>query len=68
MLHLIYGDDEFRANGWASGSGAHFCIGCLVDEQGTQLREQSAADFDAYMKAEIAKYAKLVKDAGVRLE
>ncbi len=35
---------------------------------GTQLREQSAADFDAYMKAEVAKYAKLVKDAGVRLE
>ena len=35
---------------------------------GTQLREQSAADFDAYMMAEVAKYAKLVKDAGVRLE
>jgi tripartite-type tricarboxylate transporter receptor subunit TctC len=35
---------------------------------GTQLREQSAADFDAYMKAEVAKYAKLVKDTGVRLD
>ena len=35
---------------------------------GTQMREQSAAEFDAYMKAEVAKYAKLVKDAGVRLE
>ena len=35
---------------------------------GTQLREQSAADFDAYMKAEVAKYAKLVKEIGVRLE
>ena len=35
---------------------------------GTQLREQGAAEFDAYMKAEVAKYAKLVKETGVRLE
>jgi len=35
---------------------------------GTQLREQSAAEFEAYMKAEIAKYAKLIKDTGVRIE
>src|SRR5260221_5247818 len=35
---------------------------------GTQLREQSAAEFDAYMKAEVAKYAKLIKDTGVRSE
>ncbi len=35
---------------------------------GTQLREQSAAEFEAYMKAEVAKYAKLIKDTGVRIE
>jgi len=35
---------------------------------GTQLKEQSAAEFEAYMKAEIAKYAKLIKDTGVRIE
>jgi tripartite-type tricarboxylate transporter receptor subunit TctC len=35
---------------------------------GTQLREQSAAEFEAYMKAEITKYAKLIKDTGVRIE
>ena len=39
-----------------------------LESVGTQMREQSAAEFDAYMKAEVAKYAKLVKDAGVRLE
>ena len=35
---------------------------------GTQLREQSAAEFEAYMKAEVAKYAKLIKDTGVKIE
>ena len=35
---------------------------------GTQLKEQSAAEFEVYMKAEIAKYAKLIKDTGVRIE
>jgi len=35
---------------------------------GTQMREQSAAEFEAYMKAEVAKYAKLIKDTGVRIE
>lgn len=35
---------------------------------GTQLKEQSAAEFEAYMKAEMAKYAKLIKDTGVRIE
>ncbi len=31
------GNDEFRANGWAGGSGAHFCIGVLVDDAGDDL-------------------------------
>jgi tripartite-type tricarboxylate transporter receptor subunit TctC len=35
---------------------------------GTQLREQSAAEFEAYMKAEVAKYAKLIRDTGVKIE
>jgi tripartite-type tricarboxylate transporter receptor subunit TctC len=35
---------------------------------GTQLREQSAAEFEAYMKSEVAKYAKLIKDTGVKIE
>ena len=35
---------------------------------GTQMREQSAAEFEAYMKSEVAKYAKLIKDTGVRIE
>ena len=39
-----------------------------LESVGTQLREQSAAEFDGYMKAEVAKYAKLVKDTGVRLD
>ena len=33
---------------------------------GTQLNEQSAAEFEAYMKAEVVKYAKLIKETGVR--
>ena len=39
-----------------------------LESVGTQLREQSAAEFEAYMKAEVAKYAKLIKDTGVRIE
>ena len=35
---------------------------------GTQMREQSAAEFETYMKSEVAKYAKLIKDTGVRIE
>ena len=39
-----------------------------LEAVGTQLNEQSAAQFDAFMKAEVAKYAKLIKDAGIRIE
>jgi tripartite-type tricarboxylate transporter receptor subunit TctC len=39
-----------------------------LEAVGTQLREQSAAEFDAYMRAEVAKYAKLIKDIGVKVE
>jgi tripartite-type tricarboxylate transporter receptor subunit TctC len=39
-----------------------------LEQVGTQLREQSAAEFDAFMKAELAKYAKLVKETGVRID
>ena len=39
-----------------------------LEAVGTQLNEQSAAQFEAYMKSEVAKYAKLVKDANIRLE
>ena len=39
-----------------------------LEAVGTQLREQSAAEFEAYMKAEVAKYAKLIKDTGVKVE
>ena len=35
---------------------------------GTQLREQSAPQFESFMKAEVAKYAKLIKDANIRIE
>jgi len=35
---------------------------------GTQLREMSTAEFDAFMKAEVAKYAKIIKDTGVKIE
>jgi hypothetical protein len=31
------GNDRYEANGWASGSGAHFCIGCVVDEAGDDV-------------------------------
>jgi tripartite-type tricarboxylate transporter receptor subunit TctC len=39
-----------------------------LEAVGTQLREQSAAEFEAFMKAEVAKYAKLIKDANIRIE
>ena len=39
-----------------------------LESVGTQLREQSAAEFEAYMKAEVGKYAKLIKDTGVKVE
>jgi len=39
-----------------------------LEAVGTQLREQSAGEFEAYMKSEVAKYAKLIKDTGVRIE
>jgi tripartite-type tricarboxylate transporter receptor subunit TctC len=39
-----------------------------LEAVGTQLREQSAADFEAFMKAEVAKYAKLIKSAGIKIE
>jgi tripartite-type tricarboxylate transporter receptor subunit TctC len=39
-----------------------------LEAVGTQLREQSAAEFDAFMKAEVAKYAKLIKAANIRIE
>lgn len=39
-----------------------------LEQVGTQLKEQSAAEFEAYMKAEVSKYAKLVTDAGIRIE
>jgi len=39
-----------------------------LEAVGTQMREQSAADFDAFMKAEVAKYAKLIKEANIRVE
>jgi tripartite-type tricarboxylate transporter receptor subunit TctC len=35
---------------------------------GTQLREMSVAEFDAFMRAEVIKYAKIIKDTGVRIE
>jgi tripartite-type tricarboxylate transporter receptor subunit TctC len=37
-----------------------------LEAVGTQLNEQSPAEFEAYMKAEVVKYAKLIKDTGVR--
>jgi tripartite-type tricarboxylate transporter receptor subunit TctC len=35
---------------------------------GTQLREMSVAEFEAFIKAEVAKYAKIIKDTGVKIE
>ena len=39
-----------------------------LEAVGTQLREMSTAEFDAYMRAEVTKYAKLIKDANIRIE
>jgi len=39
-----------------------------LEQVGTQLRETRPDEFEAFMKAELAKYAKLVKDANIRLE
>ncbi len=39
-----------------------------LEQVGTQLRELSPEEFGAFMRAELAKYAKLVKDANIRLE
>ncbi len=39
-----------------------------LEQVGTQLKEQSAAEFDAFMKAELVKYAKLIRDADIRIE
>jgi len=39
-----------------------------LEAVGTQLNEQSAASFEAYMKAEVVKYARLIKDANIRIE
>jgi tripartite-type tricarboxylate transporter receptor subunit TctC len=39
-----------------------------LENVGTQLREMSAAEFEAFMKAEVAKYAKIIKDTGVKIE
>jgi tripartite-type tricarboxylate transporter receptor subunit TctC len=37
-----------------------------LEQVGTQMREGSAADFENFQKAEVTKYAKLVKDAGIQ--
>ncbi len=39
-----------------------------LEQVGTQLRELSPEEFAAFMRAELAKYGKLVKDANIRLE
>lgn len=39
-----------------------------LEAVGTQLNEQSAAQFEAFMKVEVAKYAKLIKSANIRIE
>ena len=39
-----------------------------LEAVGTQLNEQSAAQFESFMKAEVAKYAKLIKSANIRIE
>jgi len=39
-----------------------------LEAVGTQLNEQSAAQFEAFMKSEVAKYAKLIKSANIRIE
>jgi tripartite-type tricarboxylate transporter receptor subunit TctC len=39
-----------------------------LEAVGTQLNEQSAAQFEGYMRSEVAKYAKLLKEIGVKVE
>jgi tripartite-type tricarboxylate transporter receptor subunit TctC len=39
-----------------------------LEAVGTQLREQSAAEFEAYMRSEVAKYAKLTKSIGIKVD
>jgi tripartite-type tricarboxylate transporter receptor subunit TctC len=39
-----------------------------LEAVGTQLREQSAAEFESFMKTEVAKYAKLIKSANIKIE
>jgi tripartite-type tricarboxylate transporter receptor subunit TctC len=39
-----------------------------LEAVGTQLREQSAAEFETFMKAEVVKYSKLIKDTNIRIE
>ena len=39
-----------------------------LEQVGTQLRELSPDEFGTFMRAELSKYAKLVKDANIRLE
>lgn len=35
------GDDETRGTGWTSASGAHFCIGAVIDEAGNDLHSNA---------------------------
>ena len=39
-----------------------------LEQVGTQLREMTPEEFGTFMRAELAKYDKLVKDANIRLE
>jgi len=39
-----------------------------LEAVGTQLSEQSAAQFEAFMKTEVTKYGKLIKDANIKIE
>lgn len=39
-----------------------------LEQVGTQLRELTPEEFGAFMRSELAKYGKLIKDANIRLE
>lgn len=39
-----------------------------LEQVGTQLRELNPEEFGAFMRSELAKYGKLIKDANIRLE
>jgi len=39
-----------------------------LEQVGTQMRETRPDEFEAFMRAEVAKYGKLVKDASLRVE